>query len=509
MEAVTSFILAAVGRILNVDVFGPHENLFARGARSIDVARVAAAIHSEYGVQLNLTQVYQFPTPAGLASIVQDSAGDAANASGGSADPAQHAWSEARREVEVLLPFQHWYYDLVAPHAISFCLGVRVKHDFGSLDRLHAAMGKMVDRHLSLTASYVNDGRSSLVTAGVGQVIWEEFDVSSADDEGILIRAKSLAAAMDPASGAVVGVGHPAGSAEWFVLVVHHLAGDATSIDILVDEILTLLRDDDATLPVATTALDWAQTLNDYAFGPRGDAERQYWSNLPEARHNKLRADLSRATGEQVIDNDEIAWDHVESAARSVNLSPADLLICLLAQAYFNLTDDDQVTIGATKSGRDIAIDNATCGRAVGWVAVNVPHVLTAPSEAGPVGTQRLADQMHAVPSRGAGNQLWEYVDSSDLGDKIRAIRDSAEIIVNYMAAEPPPADNEVEWLSVQGDKSPLPRRKVLRLAVDRESPETIVLEWQYDPGLYASDQITSMRGRLISLLRALSTSAV
>lgn len=59
--------------ILHIDQIGRDDNLFILDGDSLDMARIAARIHRRFGVDIPVGDFFDYPTVAGIASILQSS----------------------------------------------------------------------------------------------------------------------------------------------------------------------------------------------------------------------------------------------------------------------------------------------------------------------------------------------------------------------------------------------------------------------------------------------------
>ncbi|MFI1675879.1 amino acid adenylation domain-containing protein [Streptomyces sp. NPDC020607] len=133
-----------VGAVLGVEPVGAEDDFFALGGDSLSAARLLHRIRARYAVDLQLREVYETPTVAGLAATVQRSE----RLSGGP--------ELAPRERPTVLTLSHgqrrlWFLNQIAEAAPSYAIPLTA-HLRGRVDRdaLSAALGDVAARHESL-----------------------------------------------------------------------------------------------------------------------------------------------------------------------------------------------------------------------------------------------------------------------------------------------------------------------------------------------------------------------
>jgi acyl carrier protein len=58
-------------QVLGVDRVGVDDNFFELGGHSLSAARIIARAHASFGVELSFASIFDQPTVAGLAEIVE------------------------------------------------------------------------------------------------------------------------------------------------------------------------------------------------------------------------------------------------------------------------------------------------------------------------------------------------------------------------------------------------------------------------------------------------------
>ncbi|AQA24807.1 amino acid adenylation domain protein [Rhodococcus sp. MTM3W5.2] len=141
------------GEILGIERVGADDSFFEIGGNSLSAARVVARANAALGSDVNLREVFDAPTVAGLAALA------AAGAGTGRHRPELVAQPRPERIPLSLAQSRMWFinqFDTSSP-AYNLPLGIRLT---GSLDTeaLAAAVASVLERHESLRTVFPDDG---------------------------------------------------------------------------------------------------------------------------------------------------------------------------------------------------------------------------------------------------------------------------------------------------------------------------------------------------------------
>ncbi|MFF8816159.1 amino acid adenylation domain-containing protein [Streptomyces pactum] len=208
--------------VLGLDEVGVDDNFFHLGGHSLLATRLTSRLRTVLGVELAVRDLFEAPTPAGLA------------AAAGTAARARRAVTRRERPEEVPLSFAQrrlWFLNRFEGPSATYNLPVAVRLR-GPLDRaaLTAAVADVVRRHESLRTVFPEvDGRPRQVVldvvppvpvvetteaelpAALDAAVAEGFDLATE----IPVRARLFA---------------PAATEHVLLLVIHHIAGDGWSM---------------------------------------------------------------------------------------------------------------------------------------------------------------------------------------------------------------------------------------------------------------------------------------
>ncbi|MFF1691895.1 MULTISPECIES: acyl carrier protein [unclassified Streptomyces] len=64
-------VAAVMAEVLETDSVGPEDNFFDRGGHSMRAMRLWGELRAALGVEFELRQIFETPTPAGLAAALE------------------------------------------------------------------------------------------------------------------------------------------------------------------------------------------------------------------------------------------------------------------------------------------------------------------------------------------------------------------------------------------------------------------------------------------------------
>ncbi|PAZ12877.1 non-ribosomal peptide synthetase [Streptomyces sp. SA15] len=370
--------------VLGVDRVGTDDSFFDLGGHSLLATRLVSRIRAKLGVEVALATLFRAPTPAGLARRLPG------------AGPARPGLvRQTRPGVLPLSPGQHrlWFLHNLRPDSTEYHVPVVLDIE-GPLDSaaLGAALADVVQRHEILRTLYPADGPEPRqhVLPYPERLELRETSVEKLPE---LVQARidrPFDLATEPPVRAAL-LSTPDGEARVLVLVLHHIAFDGWSLDVLLRDLNTAYRSRSAgqapgwePLPVqyADYALAQRQLLWDASDGD-GVLEGQlgFWratlADLPEEvtlPTDRPRPAAPAFTGDVVpLGLDGEVWDGVRQLARTNGASVFMVLHAALTALLSRLGAGDDVPVGTVVAGRGDELLDDLVGFFGNTVTLRVP----------------------------------------------------------------------------------------------------------------------------------------
>ncbi|WP_331453444.1 amino acid adenylation domain-containing protein [Streptomyces sp. SS162] len=379
----TETALAGIwAELLGLDDPGVHDNFFRVGGDSVGSVRMLSRAADVLGVRLPPRSVFDHPTIAGLAALLDATADAARNTT--ATDPDDGRITPAPRDEPLPLSYAQrrlWFLDDFEPGGSEYNSGAALRIS-GPLDReaLRTAVDALVHRHEALRTVFVaRDGSPAQVVrpaapvplpfadltggsaAGLDALLATEVQRPFALDEGPLLRLM------------LVGLG-----AEEHVLLmcVHHIVTDAWSMSLITRELGALYAaalshpgTAAADLPARAGLVDLPLQYADFAvWQSRRESSRafqdslEHWTRrLAGAEPLELPTDRPRPTVRGTagaVHDFAVPSDVLDDLHRLGRAHGTTLFMTLTAAVQLLLsrwTGQDDITVGTVTSGRERA----------------------------------------------------------------------------------------------------------------------------------------------------------
>ncbi|WP_026607770.1 non-ribosomal peptide synthetase [Methylocapsa acidiphila] len=381
-------ILAGIwAEILNVERPGVEDNFFDLGGHSLLATQVASRIRQAFVIELPLRSIFEHPTIARLAAVLDKTA----------AESAAPPLLPAPREADAPLSFAQqrlWYMDRLDPGNAfyNFVAAIRIK---GPLDAaaLEAALADLVARHEALRTGFAaGEGDPAQFILPALEVPLARVDLSetpSAEREGALRQALEKAAresfdiARPPLLRAALYGLDPGGADHALLLVFHHIIFDGWSFAIFVKELAAFYRSrrggaDAGLAPLCVQYPDFAAWQRDWLRGPELERRLAWWKAhlagapaLLELPADRPRAPQTPAAGGR--HGFEISPELTRKIADLCRRQGATLFMALLAVFKLMLhvlARRDDIVVGVDIAGRRMAATEGLIGFFVNLLAL-------------------------------------------------------------------------------------------------------------------------------------------
>ncbi|MEV6924846.1 amino acid adenylation domain-containing protein [Dactylosporangium sp. NPDC051485] len=218
-------VAAVFAEVFGAAEVGVHDDFFALGGHSLLAVKVAARLPG-----LTVRDLFDHPTVEALAARIPD----AGHVDGDASLDGTPPLSDAQRRL--------WFLQRLDPHDASYNMFL-VLRLLGPLDRgaLGRALNALAARHVALRCAYPEAGGDPTVEVGPATVPIEELAVESEAAARAAVAQRTNAPfdlrAGAPVRASLIRIGP---DDHVFCLVVHHIAGDGWSLNVLREDLAAL-----------------------------------------------------------------------------------------------------------------------------------------------------------------------------------------------------------------------------------------------------------------------------
>jgi non-ribosomal peptide synthase protein (TIGR01720 family) len=431
--------------LLGVEKVGVNDNFFELGGDSVISIQIIARAN-QAGLRLTPKQVFEHQTVAALA---------AAATAETRADIAPEQEHSATGPVP-LSPIQHWFFEQRFHNPNHFnqavLLEVRRRLEY---DLLRPTVRELLRHHDALRLRFTREGDAwQQVCAGL-----EEDSPCRRVDLSAVARAEQPAAIEATAAEMQSGLdlsGGPLlrvvlfdlgdGQPQRLLIVIHHLATDAVSWRILLEDFETvyrqLSRGEEIRLPARTTSFKrWAERLVEYARSEDLSEELGLWLAAPRARSVSLPLDhpagantAASARSVEVSLDEEQTVALLQGLPRTARVQAHEALLTALVKTFSKWTGSPSLLIDLEGHGREPLFSDVDLSRTVGWFTPLFPVLLDMGGAAGvEEELARVRQQLRAIPLGGIGYGLLRYMNPDrEIAERLRALP-QAEVSFLYL----------------------------------------------------------------------------
>jgi len=407
-------------RVLGRQQVGVQDNYFAVGGDSIKAIQIMARLQ-ESGLKVEVLDIFQFPTVAGLAGRITklERTADQGMISG----PVP------------LTPVQQWFFQEhhqgLHHFNQSILLGSRERLDEVSLAALFKAL---IGHHDALRLCFIpgeTGWRQEILTDEI-TARFSVVDLTGVTDP--LVKLEQHAAsqhagfdlAMPPLVSAVL---YRLPAFDRLSIIIHHLVVDGVSWRILAEDLLAgyarLRAGEPLSFPRKTDSFKlWSERLREYASDERLLLEKAYWQTLARAEVATLPFITAHEPGrgtsgdfderESGLSKDETAL-LLTRANEAYRSETADLLLTALAYSLKDWTGGLRQLITLEGHGREDFGADLNITRTVGWFTSLFPHLLELPVRDDYGYRLRVVKEgLRAVPHHGLGYGVLRWLTPED-----------------------------------------------------------------------------------------------
>lgn len=432
-------------KLLGVERVGVDDNFFELGGDSILSIQVIARAR-DAGLRFAPKQLFEHQTIAELAAV-EGTCQTIDAEQGPVAGPAP------------LTPIQHWFLDAAgqdaepidAAHfnqAVLLEVGESVRSDL-----VEQCLQQLCLHHDALRLRFSREG-ASWTQSHAEAAAWPmtRFDLrrllpgeQAAEMDSQINR---LQTGLNLSAGPLAVAGwfeFGAGRTRRLLLAVHHLAVDAVSWRILLEDLSAvyaqLCAGQTPALPPKTTSFQaWSRRLGELAASEAVRQEAPYWFESARRRVDPLPRDF--AADENLCSSAREMAGALDAGETTALLETApaayrteinDLLLAALARCLAEWTGDSRSLVDLESHGRLPLFDDVDLTRTVGWFTHYYPLCLSwVPGQTAGEVLVKTKDALRRAPQGGIGYGLLRYLNSDPTAAKLKALP-QAEVSFNYL----------------------------------------------------------------------------
>ncbi|SDN05259.1 non-ribosomal peptide synthetase/MFS transporter [Ensifer sp. YR511] len=361
-----------IREVLGCDVSTPHDTIFALGAHSLSVMRIASRIHRDFGVRISPGDVYLNPTISELEAFIAEQPRAEVRGIVENADEPV-SLTEFQRDVwlaEQLMPG-------TAMHTICARFKITGETDPSAVSR---ALNIIVQRHDALRAVFrCGDGGPEVTFAPEApQFEYKVADLRDArpDEQGACLgrlidsRAQTV---FEIEAGPLLAATyvHLADHYSELIVAVHHIAFDGWSTYLLARELADILGDQ--TLPAPRPFKDHLLDVAARAKQADNAAVQSFWIETLAGARTQVEFPLDHARPKTRSFNGarlksiipESLFCKIEDVARTAGTTTYAIVLACLYVVLSRSTGTRDVTILTPVANRDDAYSETTIGALV------------------------------------------------------------------------------------------------------------------------------------------------
>ncbi|MEW6737370.1 MAG: condensation domain-containing protein, partial [Acidobacteriota bacterium] len=428
--------------VLRLEALSIQDNFFELGGDSILSLQVVARA-SQINLKLTPKMIFQYPTIAELAKVVDSVASIAAEQGIVSGELP-------------LTPIQHWFFEqkLVAPNHWNLALILQPQQPLKS-ELLREAFAQLLEHHDALRLRFIQ-------TEGG----WQQFNVGCEDEvsflsvdltgrpemqQAIVKISAELQTSLNLASGPLIkAVFFDTGiiNTSRLLIIIHHLVVDGLSWQILLEDLENLYRQaskgETFHLPPKTSSFKcWANRLNDFMRSEEGAVilkkENNYWLTCPWDKVHCLPVDFPEGENSEKSARTISVTLNCDETTILLKQLPAiyhtqinDLLLAALTESFFHWTAKNTLLIALEGHGREDIISGIDHSRTVGWFTSIFPVLLEIPHSGIDKALKTVKEQLRCIPNRGIGYGLLRYLGPFQIRQQLASLP-QPEISFNYL----------------------------------------------------------------------------
>lgn len=493
--------------VLNVDRISVNDNFFELGGDSILIIQIVARANRA-GIRLSPRQMFQHQTIAELAAV----AGTATVAT---------AQQEAVTGRVLLTPVQARFFEVTRhePHHYNQAVLLEV-HGKADAPRFAKAIEKLLLHHDALRLRFVDghDGWQANIVAPDHDAPFEVVDFSTLDEaeqsRAVETNAARLHASLNLQDGPLMRVAlfdRGPQRSSYLLIVIHHLAVDGVSWQILLEDLQSLYQQ--LSLPAKTTSFKhWAELVSDHARSAILRNELPYWLAIGDHLPTRLQSDKaggSNTVAEARTVSVSLNADDTRAVLQEVPVAYSthinEVLLTALVRAFAPWTGSKSLLIDLEGHGREEIFEGVDLSRTVGWFTTIFPVVLNSSDAESIIEDLRsMKEQLRLIPNCGLGFGMLRY---GSVGSELEKLP-QAEVRFNYLGqVDRVLAESSMFSVAPQSSgptQSAGAQRQYLLNIIAMVSGGELRLDWTYSTSIHHKETVERLAQSFVEELRDL-----
>jgi amino acid adenylation domain-containing protein len=488
--------------VLRRERIGVDDDFFALGGHSLLATQVASRVRQAFRVELPLRSLFESPTVAELAAVIEAARGAVAPAIEPVARDGELALSFAQQRL--------WFLDQLAPGSSAYNMSSAIRLD-GELDTaaLERALDGIVARHEVLRTTFESRGGRAVQRIAPAQRIALPIIDAASPGDALAIAAGAARRPFDLARGPLFGATllRLGAREHWLVLAMHHIVSDLWSVGVFMEE-LAALYGGRALPALRIQYADFAAWQRGWLAGDVLDRQLAYWRAQLAGAPAQLELPTDRPRPPVLGSRGATVMFHVPAQLRraleaSSREHSATLFMTLVAAFQVLLhryTGQDDIVVGSPVANRNRAETEPLIGFFVNTLALRTDL-------SGNPSFRELVGRVREVALGAYGHQ---DVPFEKLVEDLQPERSLARAPVFQVmfALETTPPEPVLAGLAHSPITLDTATAKFdLTVAVE-DRPDGLAGAWEYNTELFDAPTIERMIGHFLTLLAAIAADA-
>jgi amino acid adenylation domain-containing protein/non-ribosomal peptide synthase protein (TIGR01720 family) len=500
--------------LFKVDQVGRDDNFLDLGGDSILALQVVSRAR-RYGIEARPKDVIDARSLAAFAKMCSVTKSVRI-------EPARHQGQ--------LTPIEHWFFEFDRGSFDNWNMSAALKlRKDVDLSRLQEAFQNIFDRHSALRTPFLESESSWSrgIPVATEQLVIEQINLpeSSTDlgDAAVQDCIELLQTSLDIRKGRLFRLARlRIATEEWLFVIVHHLAIDAVSWSILLDEVDYAYADPQAAQgrePGDWQFGNWAGLLSESTAAGYFDSELDYWSSQrwkSDARQahmldakNNLEASSSKVIGTvtAALTKKLLTYASDSSAGLTVEV----FLLTAMSRALSRRFDLDAVLIGIESYGRHDFGSGVDLSSIIGWFTASYPLLINLDDRGDLVDDlKQIKQARQSVPNNGVGFGALKYLHPDKTVRSRLASVPEPLFGFNYLGKFDPGTESSI----FTGFEGPLPfgrssqAKRPCAIELVAEYRECgLQLRWNYSRDFCDENHVMALMQETIAELQAISDS--